>query len=65
MSVDSVSGSLLRSEPVSPMSPGSPDPGGRLGASATDIKQALNSLQTSASNRALSPPVKGMNDKFL
>ena len=53
VTVDSVSGSLRGSEPVSPMSPGSPDPylsphSARYSNSTTspmDIKRALNSLQ--------------------
>ena len=55
--VDSISGSLRGSEPVSPLSPGSPDPLGphsRYSTSPMDIKKALNSLQV-ASGRPTSP----------
>ena len=60
VTVDSVSGSLLGSEPVSPMSPGSPDPlsphSRYNSTSPMDIKRALSSLQvTSASGRPTSP----------
>ncbi|TRY62990.1 hypothetical protein TCAL_03981 [Tigriopus californicus] len=56
--VDSLSGSLRGSEPVSPMSPSSPDPHHRsLEESALDIKRVLSSLQ-SRDKRATSPPVK-------
>ena len=61
--VDSVSGSLRGSEPVSPCSPGSPDPShcgsGRKETSPMDITRALSSLQTSAGTRGLSPPSVG------
>ena len=67
VSVDSVSGSLRGSDPVSPMSPGSPDPyshGAQQQRSnfyqsqrlvERDLKHALSSLQPG--HRALSPPV--------
>lgn len=56
--VDSLSGSLRGSEPVSPMSPVSPDPQYRsLEDSALDINRKLSSLQ-SRGKRATSPPVK-------
>ena len=57
VSVDSVSGSLRGSEPVSPRSPGSPDPGsGQMKPmSPLDITKALTSLQTQ--KRGLSPHV--------
>ena len=61
--VDSVSGSLKGSEPVSPMSPGSPDPSAASGAkemSPMEISKALASLQAdhrlAHHHRAVSPP---------
>jgi vacuolar protein sorting-associated protein 13D len=61
--VDSVSGSLRGSEPVSPMSPGSPDPmnQAKYPTSAVDIKRALNSLQI---GRPTSPPTLSARGGF-
>lgn len=62
--VDSVSGSLLGSEPVSPMSPGSPNPYvQRYVDTTTDLSHVLNSLQAGGYQRparAVSPSVSSV-----
>ena len=66
--VDSISGSLKGSEPVSPMSPSSPNPYVRsyldTMTTPTDIKDALASLQTTdPRHRATSPAVSDFSKR--